>query len=171
MNLTTKKGDGGIDFKAFEVSEHNVKVCCEIVKERFKADAERLGIKVKIPKIEARAVVDEDFEKLRMYSHQEVMNCGNPIAIAEERRTQRFEYGINHPIDKDWIKACNGWTHIVWNDEQCKEIKWAEIYIRASIYDKNPKKFYAVLEHEVAHALFPNVIFKENELKGDYEND
>jgi hypothetical protein len=162
--------DGGIDFKAFKVSEHNIQVACKIVKERFKADADVLGIKIEIPKIDAWAVVDADFEKMRLYCDEKVLKCGFPKAVAEEKELQRLEYGENFAIEHH-LKWCNGFSHITWQDGRCDKITSAEIYIRASIYDKNPRKFYAIMEHEVTHCLFPDIIFAENELRMNDEND
>lgn len=164
MNVTENKNGYDVSFRCWKVSQHNVKVVCKVVKEKFKLDYEKLGIKVEGPKIDVRAVLDEDFEKLRLLHHELQVNCGTPRAVALEQQFQRFEYGQNFSIDNDWVENCNGWTHIIWQDSRCNKVKSAEIYIRASIYEKNPDKFYAVLEHEVSHALCPYVFFADNRL-------
>lgn len=134
-----------IDFRAFEISPSNVKLACDIVKQRFEIEAKKLKIKIRIPKIEAFAVVDEDFERIREERHE--------ISSKRSYFDRLAEWGDAHGPVKDCMAFTNNFR-----DKKTDEVVYAEIFIRASIYNSNREKFYEILEPEITHVLFPNTI-------------
>ncbi|HML02961.1 MAG TPA: hypothetical protein VK487_06270 [Candidatus Bathyarchaeia archaeon] len=129
-----------IAFRGFRIRPSNVKLARDKVTASF-------GLcKIEMLPINAYGVVDEDFEIIRTQKFE-----GKDIDF--EKLMNFTEWGRKYSV-----KDVNAFTRLYCTDGSYDRIHHADIFIRASIYEKDKAKFYDALEHEVMHCLLGAVI-------------
>lgn len=133
-----------IDFRAFKIRRSNVVLAWDRVAEEFGLnEAEKR--KIRMPKIEAFAVIDEDFERIHEQRRE--------VSSKRSSFMRAAEWGDAHAP----VEVCMAFTSN-FRDKETDEVVKAEIFIRASIYKDNREEFYEILEHEIRHVMFPDLI-------------